>query len=150
MEQPLDLSRRRILVTGAASGIGRASCELLSRLGGRVVAVDANAQGLEQTLDQCQGQGHDGRCCDLRNVEALPSLLSEVAASCGPLFGLVHAAGLSCIQPARLLDPSRYRDVMLVNTEAALALARGFQSRSQGRSWWSMAGIQLIELGEEL
>lgn len=47
----------------------------------------------------------------------------------GALFGVVHAAGLSCIQPARLLEPSYYRDVMLVNTEAALALARGFLSK---------------------
>jgi len=129
MDNPLELRGRRILVTGAASGIGLAACQLLSRLGGRIVAVDANAEGITRALANFEGTEHDSRCFDLREVERIPSWLVEVAAAGGPLFGLVHAAGLSCIQPARLLEPNRYRDVMLVNTEAALALARGFQNK---------------------
>jgi NAD(P)-dependent dehydrogenase (short-subunit alcohol dehydrogenase family) len=129
MDNPLDLRGRRILVTGAASGIGLATCQLLSRLGGRIVAVDSNAEGNTRALASFEGTEHDIRCFDLREVERIPSWLAEVAAAGGPLFGVVHAAGLSCIQPARLLEPNRYRDVLLVNTEAALALARGFQNK---------------------
>lgn len=129
MDNPLDLRGRRILVTGAASGIGLATCQLLSRLGGRIVAIDANAEGITRALASFEGTEHDSRCFDLREVERIPSWLVEVAAAGGPLFGVVHAAGLSCIQPTRLLEPKRYRDVMLVNTEAALALARGFQNK---------------------
>ena len=129
MDHPLDLRGRRILVTGAASGIGLATGQLASRLGGRIVAVDANAEAMAGAFASFEGTGHDSQCFDLRQVERIPSWLVEVAAAGGPLFGVVHAAGLSCIQPARLLEPNRYRDVMLVNTEAALALARGFQSK---------------------
>lgn len=123
------LDGRRVLVTGAASGIGLATSALLSRLGGRLVAVDSNEEGLRTALASFEGEGHEGRCWDLRKVEQIPSWLLETAATGGPLFGLVHAAGLSCIQPVRLLEPSCYRDVLLVNTEAALALARGFQQK---------------------
>jgi len=126
---PLDLRGRRILVTGAASGIGLATCRLVSQLGGRVVAMDANAEGLATVVPSLTGHDHESRCLDLREVERIPSWLLEVAAAGGPLFGVVHAAGLSCIQPLRLLTPERYRDVLLVNTEAALALARGFQNK---------------------
>ncbi|MCX6925050.1 MAG: SDR family NAD(P)-dependent oxidoreductase [Verrucomicrobia bacterium] len=129
MDNPLDLRGRRVLVTGAASGIGLATCQLLSRLGGRIVAVDANVEGITRALASFEGTEHDSRFFDLREVERIPRWLVEVAAAGGPLFGVVHAAGLSCIQPARLLEPNRYRDVMLVNTEAALALARGFQNK---------------------
>jgi NAD(P)-dependent dehydrogenase (short-subunit alcohol dehydrogenase family) len=129
INNPLDLRGRRILVTGAASGIGLATCQLLSKLGGRVVAIDSNAEGVNIAVGSFEGKGHEARCFDLRRIQHISSMLVEVATEGDPLFGVVHAAGLSCIQPARLLTPNYYRDVMLVNTEAALALARGFISK---------------------
>ena len=129
LSHPLDLCQKRFLVTGAASGIGLATCQLLSRLGGRVIAVDANEAGLASALASFEGPGHASRSFDLREVDRIPALMFEVAGADGPLYGVVHAAGLSCVQPARLLDSSRYRDVLLVNTEAALALVRGFQNK---------------------
>jgi len=45
------------------------------------------------------------------------------------LHGVVHAAGLSCIVPLKVLTSESYHDVFAVNTEAALALARAFQGR---------------------
>lgn len=126
---PLDLCGKRFLVTGAASGIGLATCQLLSQLGGRIIAVDKNAAGLTHALAGLEGPGHVSRCFDLREVDRIPSLLLELPGADGPMFGIVHAAGLPSIQPVRLLVSSRYRDVLLVNTEAALALARGFQNK---------------------
>lgn len=125
---PLSLRSRRVLVTGAASGIGRATCMLLSGLEARVAAVDIDGPGLE-SLELC-GNGHVRRCFDLENVERIPALMAELALEGGPLFGVVHAAGLSCVQPLRLLTPALYRKVLLLNTEAALALARGFQKKT--------------------
>ena len=46
---PLDLSGRRYLITGAASGIGKATSILLSRLGAELLLVDLNAEGLQAT-----------------------------------------------------------------------------------------------------
>jgi NAD(P)-dependent dehydrogenase (short-subunit alcohol dehydrogenase family) len=128
-QQPLGLDGRRFLVTGAASGIGLATSQLLSRLGGRVVAVDSNAEGLAHVLGNLEGTGHMSQCLDLREIERIPSLLVDLAAAGGFLSGLVHAAGLPCIRPVRLLEPAAYRDVLLVNAEAALALVRGFQHK---------------------
>ena len=126
---PLSLRGRRVLVTGAASGIGFATCALLSRLGARVVAADVDNSGLVEVERELSGEGHAFLRRDLRDVESIPSWMEEVASAGGRLSGVVHAAGLRSIQPVRLLTPSSYRDVLLVNTEAALALAKGFQSR---------------------
>jgi NAD(P)-dependent dehydrogenase (short-subunit alcohol dehydrogenase family) len=125
---PLSLRSRRILVTGAASGIGRAACALLSRLEARVAAVDVDEAGLASL--PLPGEGHTRRCFNLENVEQIPAWMAEWALEGGPFFGVVHAAGLSCVQPLRLLTPAAYRKVLLLNTEAALALARGFQKRA--------------------
>jgi NAD(P)-dependent dehydrogenase (short-subunit alcohol dehydrogenase family) len=131
---PLSLRSRRILVTGAASGIGRATCELLSRLEARVAALDIDEPGLAATQQALAGEGHFGRCFDLEDVDRIPEMMEEMARAAGPFFGVVHAAGLPCVQPIRLLTPALYRKVLLVNTEAALALARGLQRKSVGEA----------------
>jgi 3-oxoacyl-[acyl-carrier protein] reductase len=129
---PLSLESRRVLVTGAASGIGRATCRLLSRLNARVVAVDVDEPGLESLYQDLTGEGHARIGFDLADVDRIPAWMAELALAGGPLFGVVHAAGLPCVQPLRLLTSALYRKVLLVNTEAALALARGFQKKAVG------------------
>jgi NAD(P)-dependent dehydrogenase (short-subunit alcohol dehydrogenase family) len=131
---PLSLRSRRILVTGAASGIGRATCELLSRLQARVVAVDIDESELAGVQRSLPGDGHAQCLFDLADVDGIPALMTKVAKEGGPLFGVVHAAGIPCIQPVRLLTTAVYRKVLLINTEAALALARGFQQKAVGEA----------------
>jgi len=129
MRNPLDLSGGRVLVTGAASGIGRAVAVLLGELAARVACVDRDREGLEATLSALEGDGHALHECDLRDVAAISSWVTKLAQESGPFSGLVHAAGLSSIAPLRMLTPDAYRDVLAVNVEAALALARAFQQR---------------------
>ena len=129
---PLSLESRRILVTGAASGIGRATCQLLSRLRARVVAVDIDESGLDGTYRDLTGAGHARAVFDLQDVERIPAWMAELTQAGGPLFGVVHAAGLPCVQPVRLLTPALCRKILTLNTEAALALARGFHRKAVG------------------
>ncbi len=126
---PLDLRGRRFLVTGAASGIGRAAATLISRLSGQVVGVDVDSEGLTGAIADLQGDGHTHHACDLRDLASIPLWMGKLAESSGPLHGVVHAAGLSCVVPLQVLDPQSYRDALTVNAEAGLALARSFQRR---------------------
>jgi NAD(P)-dependent dehydrogenase (short-subunit alcohol dehydrogenase family) len=130
MRNPMELAGGRVLVTGAASGIGRAVASLLAALSARVVALDIDRVGLEATFSAMEGEGHVQRACDLRDVASIPGWLSAVVKVGGRLSGLVHAAGLPCVAPVRSLTPEVYRDMLAVNIEAGLALARGFQNRS--------------------
>ena len=125
----MDLTGRRILITGAASGIGRATSILISRLGGSILGVDQNAEGLQQLLEDLSGTGHRQHVCDLRDLESISKWMTNEAQQSGRFHGLVHAAGLPCIMPLRTLKPENYRDIFTINTEAALALAQTFQSR---------------------
>jgi NAD(P)-dependent dehydrogenase (short-subunit alcohol dehydrogenase family) len=129
VHNPLDMQRRRVMVTGAASGIGRATCLLLNQLSARVVAVDVHAEGLAETSRLLDGDGHTHQQLDLTQLDEIGVAVAQDVAANGPLSGLVHAAGLPCVEPIRLLEPEAYRRAFVVNTEAALALARAFQRK---------------------
>lgn len=127
---PFFLHGKRIIVTGAASGIGLSTCQLISQSGGRVLAVDIDSERLSNAMKSFHGTGHEAQSLDLREIDKIPSWMATMASSGGAFFGLVHAAGNYCVQPVRLLDSTRYRSVMTINTDAALALARGFQQKN--------------------
>jgi len=58
MLNPLDMSGRVVLVTGASSGIGRETAQLLSQLGARLVLVGRDSERLAEVLSRLDGEGH--------------------------------------------------------------------------------------------
>ena len=86
----IELSNKNIVVTGAGSGIGRETAKVLSEQGARVIMLDLNQEGLEETQSLLHGTGHFSNACDLTDFEALPELVKEVVEQCGSIDGLVH------------------------------------------------------------
>jgi NAD(P)-dependent dehydrogenase (short-subunit alcohol dehydrogenase family) len=125
----MDLEGRRFIVTGAASGIGRTTAVLLSRLKAEVICADINEPELRVTFSLLAGKGHVLAPYDFRNVDGIPEWMRAQTVDSGPLSGLVHAAGITCIASSRLMTTGQWRELFLVNTEAALALTKGFQTR---------------------
>lgn len=126
---PMDVSGRRYLVTGAGSGIGRAVARLLDGLGADLGLVDLDPEGLEQTAKQLSSTRHRTFIFDLRRVDEIGGLVTKVVAEVGTLHGLVHAAGIQHVTPARVLEPAVWREIFAVNTEAGLAAAKTFHSK---------------------
>lgn len=126
---PFDLTGKRVLVTGAASGIGFATCARIAAMGAQVLAYDRDEEGLSALLASLSGSGHVGQAIDLSLIDRIPEAMAHSVAQGGRLNGLVHAAGISSISPTRLLTPNNYREVFTLNAEAALGLLRGFQNR---------------------
>ena len=127
MINPLDLTGRTIVVTGASSGIGRDTAVLLAELGARVVLVARDRARREQTAAAMQGAGHLIEEMDLAQADALPAWLKTVVATTGPLHGLVHSAGNQITVPIRVLDTKLFEKHMHVNVYAAGTLIKGFQ-----------------------
>jgi NAD(P)-dependent dehydrogenase (short-subunit alcohol dehydrogenase family) len=129
MFNPLNLTGRSILVTGASSGIGRATCVVLSRLGARLILVARSQQNLEETRCLLDGDGHIVETCDLRETDAIPGWLKQLGSEHGPLDGLVHSAGVHTTLPLQFMSGEQLNDIMRVNFTAAMHLAKGFRQR---------------------
>ncbi len=125
MINPMDLSGRTILVTGASSGIGRETALLLSRLGARVVLVARNAERLNEVMHGLEGSGHSAELFDLMAVDEIPAWMKKICANSGRLNGVVHSAGAQLMRPIQITRAEDVESVMRVNTTAAFGLARG-------------------------
>lgn len=129
MLNPLDLSGRSVLVTGASSGIGRETACLVAQLGGRVIATGRSEDRLRGTLGALAGEGHAAEPFDLGDAAGIPIWIKRLRAEYGPLHGLVHCAGVHALRPLRILDAGTCDEMMHINVTSAMALARGFTQR---------------------
>ena len=129
MQNPMDLTGRSILVTGASSGIGRATAVVLSRLGARVLLVGRSENALQETRTQMEDGSHVVCPFDLNNVNEIPDWLKKLAREHGSISGLAHSAGVHVMRPIRFQSPEQLDEVMRINFTAALQLAKGFRQR---------------------
>jgi len=120
----IDLSNKTFIVTGAGSGIGQETARVLSIQGAKVVMLDLNQAGLDETLALMEGTGHLCKACDLTDFEALPTLVKDIMEQCGTIDGLVHCAGISSRKPLNVLKAEGFSKVMDVNFYSFVELVR--------------------------
>jgi NAD(P)-dependent dehydrogenase (short-subunit alcohol dehydrogenase family) len=135
---PLDMTGRRILVTGASSGIGKATALLLSQLGARVILSARNTERLEAVRSSLGGTGHAAEIYDLANYEGIPRWMRGLAETYGPLHGLVHSAGLYAMMPLKVMDAAQVEALWKPNVFAPLWLAKGYRQPGVGISGGSL------------
>lgn len=127
MKNPMDMTGRRVLVTGASSGIGQATAILLAELGCQVVLVARSEERLQATRALMPGDGHVIKVFDLAKVEQIENWLKEVASDSGLLTGLVHCAGIQRTLPIRFEKPAVDDPLWRINYHAAVALITSFR-----------------------
>lgn len=129
MVNPLDLSGRHFLVTGASSGIGRETAILISQLGGRLTVTGRSPERLNETLLALNSAGHRAEPYDLEDVSGIPVWMKNLAGN-GPFHGLVHCAGIHSMTPLRVVEPATLDRVMRINFQTAVMLARGIRHKN--------------------
>ena len=130
VKQLIDLSEKKILVTGASSGIGRETAILLSYLGAQVILVGRKEQELINTVEKMSGDNHQYFCCDLAQLHDISTMVKEcVKIDDKKLDGLVHCAGISLRLPIRALTYDNMDIVMKTNFYAFLELVKAYSAK---------------------
>lgn len=102
---PYSLEGKRILITGASSGIGRTTAIESSKLGAVLTITGRNKERLEETLEGLDGEGHKTILADLTVKEDIEALVNEV--DC--LDGIVLCAGQGTVVPFKRVRRNAWR-----------------------------------------
>ncbi|MGL6236324.1 MAG: SDR family oxidoreductase [Segniliparus sp.] len=124
------LRDKRVLVTGASSGIGEQAAYQLGKLGAQLILVARRAEELESVAKRIRVAGGRAEAisCDLRDLDAIDALVAEVVGKHGGVDVLVNNAGHS-IRRSLPEQLERWHDVervMQINYFGAVRLIRGF------------------------
>lgn len=117
---------RAIVVTGAASGIGRATCLLFARQGATIVAADANAQGLSQLQTDIGQSGAriSTFVFDAGDAAQCAALVAAAAERLGRIDVLVHGAGILQAKPLLDMSDDEWRQTLRVNLDGTFFVTR--------------------------
>lgn len=124
----LNLCSRTYLITGAASGMGRATSILLSQCGARLILVDVNEEGLYKTQQQCVTESVV-LVMDLSLSIDFKEKIYSVINSFGKINGFVHCAGLPYVSPLKTITAEACEKVYKINSYAAVELAKIFVNK---------------------
>jgi len=103
----LKLEQKVAIVTGGASGIGRAVCEGLAEVGAQIVVADINEQGAQQTVAELKkkfGGEHISTTTDVTSKANVDAMVRAVLDTFGRIDILVNNAGINI--PRLLVDPA--------------------------------------------
>ena len=97
MSKPSTLTQKLALVTGAGSGIGRATAILLGQLGARVIICDRNPSSLQETATLLQNNGVEvySETADVSDWQAMQALAARIHNKHGALDILINNAGVA-------------------------------------------------------
>ena len=119
---PYSLAGKTILVTGAGSGIGRATSVECSKLGARLVLVDINGASLTETmamLDRPEVE-HLSFTVDLCDEKAIEKLVNEIPV----LDGVSNNAGITKLSPIQFISVDDLERIHRVNLIAPVLLTK--------------------------
>nr|WP_315597293.1 SDR family oxidoreductase [uncultured Cupriavidus sp.] len=116
----MKLDNKVVLVTGAASGIGRQTSKALAAAGARVYVADINEAGAEQTAADIRATGGVAESVvhDVTDEGSWRDVVKHIETEAGRLDGLVNSAGLMVVRPFAETDFALYRRQQAVNVDS--------------------------------
>jgi NAD(P)-dependent dehydrogenase (short-subunit alcohol dehydrogenase family) len=115
-----------VLVTGAASGIGRATVERLASEGARLFCVDVQADALQETVKRAVelGAEAEARVCDVSSEDDVVATVAACVARFGRLDSLCHVAGILRFAHTHDMTFADWRRIQSVNLDGTFLMCR--------------------------
>jgi 3-oxoacyl-[acyl-carrier protein] reductase len=119
-------SERPIVLTGAASGIGRAAAQALAAKSHTLALIDANAQMLDEIVGICRKSSAKTRgfTCDVTDQVAVTRICRQIGREFGSVATLINCAGIGRFAPFLEMEPAEWLRMFNVNVMGAVHLTR--------------------------
>lgn len=137
-----DFTGKRILVTGASSGIGAAVSKVLCSAGAEVILVARNAEKLASAAESLNGSPYYSM--DLADVPGIADQIDAIVKERGPLDGFVHSAGIGTVRPIKMCTYDYMKQMMDVNFFSFVEIVRTITKKKNFREGMSIVGISSV------
>lgn len=144
MINPIELSGKNILVTGASSGIGKGISIYLSKIGANIIMAARSEEKLKETYNQLEPGDHSYYLIDLNNFNEIESMFDNICSDGRKLNGLVHSAGISRTVPIQYLKMDDLKSIMSINFYSFIELVKHFSKRKYNDNGGSIVAISSI------
>ncbi|MEW2740099.1 SDR family NAD(P)-dependent oxidoreductase [Providencia sp. PROV130] len=138
------LQNKKILITGASSGIGRAIAEYFSSQGAQVVITGRNELRLNETFQQLIGEGHHQIIADITNPDNIQNLLKSTVQLVGPLDGVVHCAGIQKTLPLQALKEEQFDEIFATNVKSAQFITKELRRKGNYNEGCSLVYLSSV------
>ena len=130
MFNPFSIDGKTVLVTGAASGMGKATAIACAKMGAKIVAADYNAEGLNSVMSELEGEGHQQYVVDLAEESTWTDLLTNAPV----LDGIANCAGIANMNPFMFVSREEFDKVFGVNFFGPVMLTKSLlKSKKLGK-----------------
>lgn len=140
----VDLTGKRIIITGASQGIGQGTAILLSKLGAKLVLIARNEEKLKATLQMLDGDGHGYQFLDLGNLNEIEPCVKNIVNKYGSVDGLVYAAGIGKSRPLQLFKPNIVEEILKVNLMGFIEFTRCITKKKRFNEGMRIVAISSI------
>jgi NAD(P)-dependent dehydrogenase (short-subunit alcohol dehydrogenase family) len=129
---------KHALVTGAGSGIGRATAMRLAAEGATVAVLDVVADGTAETVAEIEAAGGNALAvtCDVRSWDAVEAAVAQVTEAFGRIDVLCNIAGVGGFQESHTVDPAVWERIIGINLTGTFHVCRavlpGMVERGEG------------------
>lgn len=124
---PFTLEGKTILITGASSGIGRATAIECSKMGATCIITARNEKRLNETLSQLEGKGHKVIIADIAAQDGIDILVEQIP----NIDGLVNNAGISHTKLINFIKEEEVSYVFSINAFAPIMLTKSLLKKKK-------------------
>jgi len=138
---PFSLAGKTLLVTGAASGMGRATALACAKMGATIITADFNEAGLSATMSELEGQGHQMFTINLNDDSSWEDLLNGNFV----LDGIASCAGIANMNPFTFINKEEFDKVFGVNFFGPVLLVKALLKKKKLNKGASIVFVSSID-----
>lgn len=136
-----DYTGRKVLVTGASSGIGRQTAIRLAELGADVILLARREEKLKEVLECLRPGKHCYYTADLNDLDSIAAVFKQIQAEQGKLDGMVYSAGISLSLPLNLFTPEKMHEIFNINFFAFIECVRQVCKKGRFNEGMRIVGV---------
>jgi len=139
-----EFSGKKVLITGAAEGIGKETAIHLSRMGAFLILIDVNNEKLSELNSELLHNNHILINFDIGKIDEIEGKIKQIISLTGPVDGYIHCVGIRSRRPISMLYPKIINDVMRINFSSFIEITRCITKKYNYNDGLSIVGISSI------